>query len=90
MSQDRDISQVVRHLTTTFNNATMKLERPFRGGTLGANKTYKLQTEFAYLLNDLTQAPNCLVQKYITECNNFIDRVIIDLSKETSENTLES
>ena len=78
VSKEKDVGQIVRYLTATFNQATAKMERPNRTKASGANATYKLQTEFAYLLNEVVQGPRSVLQKNITECNEFIDQVMQD------------
>lgn len=80
--KEKDIGQIVRYLTSTFNQATSKLERPHRGKTSGPNKSYILQTEFAYLLNEVVMGPRSVLQKNIAECNNFIDSVVQLLAQE--------
>lgn len=78
--KEKDIGQIIRFLTNMFNQATSSLERPARNTKTGAvNEAYILQTEFAYILNELTQGPKCMQQKYIADCNEFIDQVIIEL-----------
>lgn len=74
--KEKDVGQIVRYLSATFNQATASLERPFRSDAKGANDTYRLQTEFAYLLNEVVQGPRCILQKNITACNDFIDSVV--------------
>ncbi|MGZ8890256.1 MAG: hypothetical protein ACXW0J_02510 [Nitrososphaeraceae archaeon] len=76
-SAPKDISQIVRFLTNTFNAAVHRLnvDRPARTKK-GANTAYQLQTEFAYLLNEVMQGPQGLLQKHIADCNNFIDEVL--------------
>lgn len=83
--KEKDIGQIVRYLVATFNQATSKLERPFRGKTSGPNRTYRLQTEFAYRLNEVMQGPRCVLQKNIAECNEFIDEVVQELGREEAE-----
>lgn len=80
--KEKDIGQIVRYLTSTFNQATSKLERPFRGKNIGPNKAYVMQTEFAYLLHEVTQGPRSVLQKNIAACNNFIDEVVQHLAHE--------
>lgn len=80
VQKEKDIGQIVRYLTSTFNHATQGLERPFRGKKNGPNEAYFLQTEFAYLLNELTAGPRCMLQKHIADCNEFIDQVVQELS----------
>jgi len=73
--KEKDVSQVVRYLTNTFKTVTAGLEPASRTKD-GANKTYRLQSDFAYLINEITQGPSCMVQKYITDCNEFLDGII--------------
>lgn len=83
---EKDIGQIIRYLTSTFNAATQSLERPFRGKKVGPNEAYIMQTEFAYLLNELTAGPRCMLQKHIADCNEFIDQVVQELSPKASKN----
>lgn len=82
--KEKDIGQIVRYLTSTFDRATNKLERPFRSEKAGPNEAYIMQSEFAYLLNELMQAPKCMQQKYISDCNDFIDQVIMEVNNRDS------
>lgn len=75
-TKEKDIGQIVRYLSNTFNRVTADMERPARSKTEGPNQTYRLQTEFAYLLNEVVQGPKCLLQKNVTACNEFIDTLI--------------
>jgi hypothetical protein len=81
-AKEKDIEQVVRYLTTTFNKAKAGAERAFRGKNIGPNKAYIMETEFAYLLNEVMQGPRCMLQKNITECNSFIDQVVTHFAEE--------
>ncbi len=73
--QTRDLSQVIKYLTTTFNNLTSKLEKP--GWTnIGPNQTYVFQSEFAYLIHEITMGAPCMIQKNIGACNDYIDYVV--------------
>ena len=82
--KEKDIGQIVRYLSGTFNQVTAKMERPVRTDKLGPNEAYIVQTEFAYLLNNLMQAPKCMQQKYISDCNDFIDQVIMLMNEKDS------
>jgi hypothetical protein len=82
--KEKDVGQIVRYLSGTFNQATGQLERAFRGKGQGPNLAYRLQTEFAYLLNEVTQGPRCVLQKNITACNEFIDQVVQDLNQQAA------
>lgn len=79
--KEKDIGQIVRYLTSTLNQVTSKLDKAFRGRKTGPNEAYVIQTEFAYLLNELMQGPKCMQQKYISDCNDFIDQVIVELNQ---------
>ena len=37
---------------------------------------YKLQTEFAYMINEITSGPSYIAPKIIDNCNKFIDGII--------------
>lgn len=76
--KEKNIGQVVSYLTNTFGRATQHLDRPFRHPKDGANKAYQLQTEFAYLINEIMQSPTCVQQKYITACNELIETVLLE------------
>lgn len=70
--KEKDIGQIVRYLTGTFNAATATLPRAERVNDV-SNSLYIRQTEFAYLLNELMMGPKCMQQKYITDCNEYIE-----------------
>lgn len=72
---DKDVEKIVRYLTKTLDTATASLGKANRDEK-GPNRVYQIQTEFAYLLNELMMGPPCLLQSRITECNDFIDKVI--------------
>lgn len=86
--KEKDIGQIVRYLTSTFNQATARLERAFRGKSGGPNRAYVLQTEFAYRLNELVQGPRCVLQRNIAECNDFIDQVVQELSRDQGDSQM--
>lgn len=80
-AKEKDVGQIIRYLTNTFNQATKGQEAAARAKNNGTNRQYKWETEFAYLINELTLGPRCVLQKNITECNNFIDSVVTELNK---------
>lgn len=80
-TKEKDIGQIVRYLSSTFNQATNSLERASRSKTTGPNAAYIMQSEFAYLLNELMQSPKCMQQKCISDCNGFIDQVMVEINK---------
>lgn len=72
--KEKDIGKIIRYLTHTFNQATSTMERPWRNHKTGAkNQLYVMQRDFAYLLNEVSMSPRCLLQKAITDCNEYID-----------------
>jgi len=85
VAKEKDLGAIVHYLSSVFNNQVVRLPRAFRGKNGGANEAYKLETEFAYLLNELMQGPKSMQQKYITDINNFIDGVVtqVNASKTT-------
>lgn len=84
-TKEKDIDQIVRYLTGTFNKAKSGIERAFRSKDKGPNLAYILETEFAYRLNEVTIGPRCLLQRNIAECNDFIDQVITELKQRQEE-----
>lgn len=76
---EKDITQIVRYLTGTFNTVISGLDRPARVKGI-ANEAYELQLEFAYRLNEVMQGPRSLLQKNIADCNEFIDQVMQQLN----------
>jgi hypothetical protein len=74
--KEKDVHQIVRYLTSTLNQAMTGHDRPYRDDRKGANASYIIQTEFAYLLNEVMMCPRCMLQKSISDCNEFIDQVI--------------
>lgn len=81
---EKDINQIVRYLTNTFNTVISGLDRPQRVKGI-ANEAYELQTEFAYRLNEVMQGPRSLLQKNIAECNEYIDQVMQQLNAANSK-----
>lgn len=79
--KEKDVGQIIRYLTNTFNQATKGQESAHRVKDKGVNRQYMWETEFAYLINELTLGPRCVLQKNITDCNNFIDSVVTELNK---------
>lgn len=77
----KDIEKIVRYLSNTFNTVIKDLEKPSWNYVRGANEAYTLQTEFAYLINEIMMCPPVIVQKHISACNEFIDEVFQKLNK---------
>lgn len=79
--KEKDIGQIVRYLGGTFNQLMSKLERATRNHKTGEmNDAYVLTREFAYLLNEVVQGPRCMLQKHITDCNNFLDSLMQEMN----------
>lgn len=71
---ERDLSSVINHLKRLFSTATNTMDKAARDRKTGVtNIAYKLETEFAYALNELMQGPPCVAQRYIAICNDIID-----------------
>ena len=79
---EKDVDQVVRYLTSTFNRARAGLPRAQRDQNSGANDTYIMETEFAFRLNEVMQGPRSTLQHSITLCNEFIDETMIYVNKQ--------
>lgn len=81
---EKDIGSIVRYLTNMFNQVTAGLDRAQRvnhgSNKVLPNKAYEYQTEFAYRLNEVMIGPRSLLQKNITECNEYIDQVMQELN----------
>lgn len=71
----RDINQVIRVLTGMFNRVTGALPYAKRSKR-GPNELYRYQTEFAYILNELTQSHASMQPVYIAQANELIDQIL--------------
>lgn len=69
----KNSEQIVAHLTRIFNRVVSQLERPNRPTNGPANVTYKLQTEFAYIINEIMMQPQAAIQPWIAKANECID-----------------
>ena len=79
--REKDVGQIIRYLTSVFNQAIYSLERPAWSKEKGSNAAYVLTRDFAYLLNELVQGPKCMLQHNITLCNEFIDQTVQEVSR---------
>lgn len=82
--KEKDVGQIIRYLTSTFNQVTRGQEAAFRFKEKGPNKQYLREREFAYRINELTLGPRSMLQKNIAECNNFIDSVMQEINQESA------
>lgn len=74
--RQKDVGQIIRYLSSTFNQAISPLERAQRTKEKGANRAYLMTRDFAYLLNEVALCPPCVLQRNITLCNEYIDQVM--------------
>jgi hypothetical protein len=79
--KEKDIGQIVRYLTSTFNQVTKGQEPAFRPKEKGPNTQYLREREFAYRINELVLGPRSMQQKNIADCNNYIDTVMQEINK---------
>lgn len=79
--REKDVGQIIRYLTGTFNQALAPLERAARTKEKGSNRAYILTRDFAYLLNEVAQGPRCVLQRNITMCNEFIDQTVQEVAQ---------
>ncbi len=80
-SVPKDVDKIVRYLSNTFNMVTKELDKAIWTTVKGANEAYTMQTEFAYLINEIMLCAPCVIQKNISACNEFIDSVAAKLNK---------
>lgn len=73
----KDVAQIINYLSRQFNHLTADYERAQRSKEGVANSLYRMQTEFAYLLNEIAQGPQCMLQKYITMSNDYLDDLAV-------------
>lgn len=79
-----DVSRVVRHLNANFKAATQKLG----GGRKNERGTelYKLQCDFAYMIDEIERGPVYLMPKIISDANELIAAILIKAkAKETDK-----
>ena len=79
--EPKDVDKIIRYLSNTFNMVVKELDKAAWVQNKGPNETYRLQTEFAYLLNEIMLCAPCVIQKNISACNEFIDQVALKLNK---------
>lgn len=80
MSQEKElnIEQTLKHLSYAFFNASRDFpEKAVRGNTL-----HTLQTDFAYMLDDIKRGPKYIAPKLVAEVIEFINRVVPEKAKQ--------
>jgi hypothetical protein len=76
----KDYSNNIRFLTSMFNNVTQRLGRANRVNGV-PNAAYIAQTEFSYLIHEITAGPACLAQRNIGICNEYLDNLLSSVDK---------
>lgn len=66
-----DVEHVIRYLTRQFRQKTDHLGRDATRGS----DLYKMQCNFAYMLDDIKRGPSYQVSKVIAEANELLDSI---------------
>jgi len=80
MAQERyqdkkiDVSSVTSYLKFSFQKITVDFPRANRERGV-ANETYRIESEFAHLLDEIARGPECLLTHNIAKANEFLDLV---------------
>lgn len=70
------IEKSVRYLQSQFAKATVGMGKATSAtDKQPATDLYKLQVEFAYLIDDVQRGPKYFAPKVISECNEFLDAI---------------
>lgn len=73
-----NVSMVVSYLTNSFQKAMSSsgLKKAVRDSqTKVVNEAYKLESDFAYLIDDIVRGPTCLLTHHIAKANEFISSI---------------
>lgn len=81
----RNINQVVAHLSRVFNASLNKLPKAVYTKEHGSNFTYRKQSEFAYILNEIIMQPPAAQQIFITQANEFIGKTMLEAQAEVAK-----
>ena len=83
-----ELSDTVQHLCSSFNYVTRGLPAARRES--GApNRLYRLQSEFAHYIHELTMSPPCLHPKLIVDAKQFIGDTHAALAQEAAAKSAE-
>lgn len=66
-----DVDHVIRYLTRQFRQRTEDMGRDATRGT----DLYKLQVNFAYLVDEIKRGPAYQASKVIAQANDFLDSI---------------
>lgn len=66
----KDINKIVRYLSSNFRNLAANFDSKF-----SESQVKQLESDFAWQIHEITMSPSCIVQKYIIECNEFLDNL---------------
>jgi len=64
------VKELVKDLTNQFRNATKGYPDAQRG-----NDTYKIQSDFAWYIHEITIGPSCMVYEHVNACREFIKSI---------------
>lgn len=68
-----DVDSVLTYLNRTFQRNIASFARATRDKDGKVNEAYKLESEFAHLLDDIKRGPDCLLTHNIAKANEFLD-----------------
>lgn len=70
------IEKSVRYLSGQFAKATAGMGKALRATEKApATELYRLQVDFAYLIDEIQRGPKYFAPKVISECNEFLDAI---------------
>lgn len=70
-----DIKQIVDFLNHAFRQATQGMGKATRSKDGVKSQMYVWQTEFSYMIDDITRGPTYIVPKIVTDCNELIAKL---------------
>ena len=79
LKSDDELRRIEKFLWVSYQRAQQKLNlpRPARDSNNQTNESYRMDVEFAYLLNEVTQGPQVMLQTSIGMCNQYIDDILM-------------
>ena len=69
-----DVNAVIFNLNQYFKKITQDFPRASRDRGV-ANETYRIEFEFAHVLNEIARGPDCMLTYNISKANEFLDLV---------------
>lgn len=64
------VKEMVRELSQQFSKAMQGYPAAVRG-----NDTYRLESDFAWYVHEITAGPSCMVYEYVNGCRDFIKNI---------------